>query len=108
MNAHLQKSILAVYQQSPLWTLTLPGDAASGLSSTAWTPVAAEIARHTGTGATDAAKKAVYGQVVAELTRTAEQAATPNRSPHFTPAERLAFGAFVQVLLHNYRPLLAA
>lgn len=105
MHIHILKNISDVYQQSPLWTLTLPGDAAAGLSSAAWTPVAAELARHVGAEAAIDAKRAAYGQVVAMLKQTDAEAA---RARHFSATERLAFGGLIQVLLQHYQPLAAA
>lgn len=108
MHSLNQKSVSDVFRQSPLWVLALPGDAAAGLGSSAWTPVAAEISRHVGAGASADARRAVYAQVVAMLSRIWDEATTPQRSPHLSPADRLTFGSLVQVLLHHYRPLAAA
>lgn len=102
---HILKPISDAYRQSPLWTLTLPGDAAAGLSSAAWTPIAAELARQLGAGVTVDAKRAAYGQVVAMLKQTEVEAA---KAWHFSASDRLAFGSLVQVLLQHYQPLAAA
>lgn len=105
MHIPILKNISDVYKQSPLWTLTLPADAGAGLSSAAWAPVAAELARHVGVSATIDAKRAAYGQVVAMLSRTAVET---TQAKHFGAADRLAFGGLIQVLLQHYQPLAAA
>ena len=105
MHLPILKSISDAYKQSPLWTLTLPGDAAAGLSSSAWTPVAAELARHVGAAASAEAKRAAYGQVVAMLIRTYTDAM---QARHFSAGDRLVFGGLIQTLLLQYQPLAAA
>ena len=102
---HILKPISEAYKQSPLWTLMLPGDAAAGLSSAAWTPIATELARQLGASATVDAKRAAYGQVVAMLSRTAIEA---TQARHLSATDRLAFGGLIQVLLQHYQPLAAA
>lgn len=108
MYIDILNSIANVYKQSPLFAITLPPDHGLGLGSAAWTPVAAEITRHTGGGSTTAQKKAVYAQVVAMLEQSWVWGTTPILSTHFSHADRIAFGGLVNVLLFNYRPLAAA
>ena len=104
MTTHICNQVSKAYQATPLWTEDTPADAAAGLASAAWAPVAAEIARHTGPTAPSASKRAAYTQVVAELRRTSRAVST---SKKLGPSERLSFGGFVQVLLNHYEQLLA-
>lgn len=105
MSNHIAHQIAQAYQQTPVWALNLPADAAAGVASAALAPLTAEVTRHAGATAPKADKRAAYTQVVVELRRTATQA---EESRKLGPSERLAFGGFVQVLLQHYERQLDA
>lgn len=106
MYANLQRQIATAFQASPIWALTVPGDAANGLSSTAWSPVQAEIARHVGAGASVDQKRAVYMQVVEMLKQLQALAQKASSLGPPTGPERQAFTGLLNALLLNYTQLL--
>lgn len=105
MTLHIAQQVSKAYQQTPLWTLDLPADAAAGQASAALAPLVGEIARHSGPSAPKASKQAAFGQVVAMLRRTSQET---GESKKLGPTERRAFGGFVNVLLQHYERQLDA
>lgn len=105
MTTHITAPINRAFQASNLWTMTTPGDAASGITSTTWAAVLAEVSRLAPASAPRADRLAAYSQVVADLRRIRDQIPI---SRALGPSERLAFGNFLQVLLLNAEQSLAA
>lgn len=104
MTTHISAAIAKVFQACDAWTQTTPADAANGTSATTWTPVVAELTRLAPASAPRAERLAAHTQVVAELRRV--RAGIPT-STKLGPAERLAFGNWVQLLLNSHEPQLA-
>ncbi|MDR7331997.1 hypothetical protein [Roseateles asaccharophilus] len=104
MTTHIAQQISKAFQATPAWTQDTPGDAASGTAAAAWSPVTAELARLAPATAPRADRLAAYTQLVAELRRARDQVTT---SKKLGPAERIAFGNWVQLLLNTYETLLA-
>lgn len=105
MSTQITLPIARAFAASNVFTFTTPGDAGSGIASTTWTPVLAEVARVAPAGAPRADRLAAFSQLVAELRRV--KAEIP-RSRALGPTERLAFGTFVEALLLNAQTSLDA
>lgn len=96
-----QRQIVAAYQASPMWTLSLPGDWASYAASTAWAPVAAALSTALGIAPDARARRGCYAQVVALLTQTAQQC---ERALNLNPTDRGALRMFAVELIRLYDP----
>lgn len=105
MSILIAQQVAKAFQACDVWTLTTPGDAANGTTSTTWTPVTAEIARVAPASAPRADRLAAHTQIVFELRRARDSIPTSRK---LGPAERLAFGNFVQLLLNSHEAQLAA
>lgn len=105
MTTHISQQIAKAYQACDAWTFTTPADAANGTSATTWAPVVAELTRLAPATAPRAERLAAHSQIVFELRRTRDQIPT---SKKLGPAERLAFGNWLLVLLQHYERQLDA